>query len=229
MQPIVAYLNDQIFHDNKEEAYKLRRRATQFIFLDDILYNRDFSSGLLQCVGGKEATYILREINEWVRGNHFEGLVLAQKILRQGYYWPTLKKDAIRFAKKCQVLTLFPIQRQPFQELTVVSSPWPFAKQGMNLIGPLTKKKGSASFIIIVIDYFTKWVQAEPLAKITEANASNFLQKKIICRFGIPHSIVSDNGRQSENKKVKTYAMRWESKSTFPHHIIPPLMDRSRL
>ncbi|XP_022886895.1 uncharacterized protein LOC111402791 [Olea europaea var. sylvestris] len=69
---------------NKDEAYKLRRRLAHFLFIDDVLYKRSFSSPLLRCVGGDEATYILRKIHEGVCGNHSGGLALAQKVLRQG-------------------------------------------------------------------------------------------------------------------------------------------------
>ncbi|XP_022881077.1 uncharacterized protein LOC111398398 [Olea europaea var. sylvestris] len=98
MQPIVAYLKDQVLSTNKHEAYKLRRRLAYFLFIDDVLYKKSFSSPLLGCVGREDATYILREVHESVCGNHFGGLSLAQKILWQGYYWPTLKRDALEFA-----------------------------------------------------------------------------------------------------------------------------------
>ncbi|XP_022897512.1 uncharacterized protein LOC111411189 [Olea europaea var. sylvestris] len=158
---------------------------------------RSFSSPLQRCVGREEATYILRKIHEGVCGNHSGGVSLAQKILRQGYYWPTLKRDALEFVQKCDKCQRFsPVQRQPSQDLITVSSPWPLSKWGVDLIGPLPKGRGGASFAFVSIDYFTKWVKAEPLAKITEANISKFLWKNIICRFRILHSIVSDNGRQ---------------------------------
>ena len=55
---------------------------------------------------------------------------------------------------------------------------------------------------IVAIDYFTKWVEAEPLAKITEANMTSFIWKNIVCRFGIPASIVTDNGKQFDNARL---------------------------
>lgn len=73
----------------------------------------------------------------------------------------------------------------------------------MDLIGPLPRGRGNTNFDIVAIDYFTKWVEAEPLANITEANTFKLLWKNIICRFGIPHPIVSDNGKQFFNKKVR--------------------------
>ncbi|XP_022889049.1 uncharacterized protein LOC111404482 [Olea europaea var. sylvestris] len=86
---------------DKLEAYKLRRRSAHFLFIDNVLYKRSFSSPLLRCVGGEEANYTLREVHEGVYGNHSGGLSLVQKILRQGYYWPILKRDTLEFVRKC--------------------------------------------------------------------------------------------------------------------------------
>ncbi|XP_022883217.1 uncharacterized protein LOC111399949 [Olea europaea var. sylvestris] len=83
------------------EAYKLRRRSTHFLFVDDVLYKRSFSSPLLRCMEGDKAAYILREVHEGVCGNHSRRIALTQKVLKQGYYWPTLKKDALKFVCKC--------------------------------------------------------------------------------------------------------------------------------
>ncbi|XP_022856949.1 uncharacterized protein LOC111378016 [Olea europaea var. sylvestris] len=182
-----------------------KEEVIHFLFIDDVLYKRSFSFPLLRCMGGEEATYILREVHEEVCGNHSRGLSLAQKILRQGYYWPTMKKDTLQFVRKCDKYQRFsPIQRQPSQDLTTVFSPWPFLKWGMDLIGPLPKGRRGTSFAIVANDYFTKWVEVEPLTKITKANTSKFLWKNIICQLGIPHSIISNNDKQFDNKKVKT-------------------------
>lgn len=102
----------------------------------------------------------------------------------------------------------------------MVSSPWPFAKWGVDFIGPLPKGRANAYFAIVAIDYFTKWVEAEPLAKITEANTSKFLWKNVISRFGIPHSLVSDNGKQFDNRKVRDLCDELGIRKHFssPHH-----------
>lgn len=73
----------------------------------------------------------------------------------------------------------------------------------MDLISPLSKDRGSANFVIVAIDHLTKWLETEPLAKIIDANTSKFLWMNIIYRFGISHSIISDNGKQFDNKKVR--------------------------
>ena len=63
--------------------------------------------------------------------------------------------------------------------------------------------RAQAKLTIVAIDYFTKWVEAEPLSTIIEAKCTSFVWKNIICRFGVPHSIVIDNGKQFDNPALK--------------------------
>ena len=55
--------------------------------------------------------------------------------------------------------------------------------------------------MIDAIDYFIKWVEAEPVMMITEAKITSFVWKNIICRFGVPRVIISDNRKQFNNPK----------------------------
>ena len=66
-------------------------------------------------------------------------------------------------------------------------------------MSPLPQGKGQVKFLLFAIDYFTKWVETEALATITEAKIQSFVWKNIICRFGIPRTIISDNGRQFDS------------------------------
>ena len=72
-------------------------------------------------------------------------------------------------------------------------------------MGPLPIGKGQCKFIIVVVDYFTKWAEAEPLATITEQKIRNFVWRAIICRFGIPRALVSNNGKQFDNTKFRDF------------------------
>ncbi|XP_022872295.1 uncharacterized protein LOC111391326 [Olea europaea var. sylvestris] len=80
MQPIITYLKDHSLPASRSEARKLRRRAAHFVLQEDVLYKRGFASPLLQCVGGEETMYILREIHEKICGNHSGGTALAHKV-----------------------------------------------------------------------------------------------------------------------------------------------------
>ena len=61
-------------------------------------------------------------------------------------------------------------------------------------MGPFPLGIRQMKFFVVDIDYFTKWVEVEPLANITQQNVKNFVWKNIMCRFGMPRVLVSDNG-----------------------------------
>ncbi|CAL8174756.1 unnamed protein product [Prunus armeniaca] len=141
--------------------------SSRYLIINNKLYKRGFSLPYLRCLTPDEANYALREIHEGVCGNHSSTRSLTHKALRQGYYWLTLQADAKTIAQtclKCQEYAVVP--HQPPENLTSISSPWPFAQWGIDLIGPMPKGKGQTKFAIAVVDYFTKWAEAEPLATI---------------------------------------------------------------
>ena len=90
MTPIISFLQDGHLPQDVEEARKIRRRATRFKILNDILYKRGFSMPYLKCVDEEEAKYILEEIYEGVCGDHADPRLLVSKIIRTGYFWPTM-------------------------------------------------------------------------------------------------------------------------------------------
>ena len=107
-----------------------------------------------------------------------------------------MQVDAVELVKKCDKCQRFGnVQRLPTKRLTTITSPWPFAQWGIDIIGPLPLGKGQVKFLLVAIDYFIKWVNAEALATITKAKIRSFMWKNIICRFGILMTIISNNGR----------------------------------
>ena len=88
-------------------------------------------------------------------------------------------------------------------------------------MGPFPLGKKQLRFSIVAIDYFTKWVEAEPVTTITEARITSFLWKNIICRFGVPRVIISDNGRQFDNPKFRKFCQDLGVKNHYssPRHL----------
>ena len=76
---------------------------------------------------------------------------------------------------------------------------------GIDIVGLLPLGKGQVKFLLVAIDYFTKWVEAEALATIIEERIQSFVWKNIICRFGIPMTIISDNGLQFDNQGFRDF------------------------
>ena len=107
-----------------KEASKLRARLVRFTIHQGTLYKRGFSAPILKCVGKEDANYILRELHEGVCGNHIGARTLAGKTLRQGYYWPTMLKDATELVRKCKACQEHArISHLPSEPLTSVTSP----------------------------------------------------------------------------------------------------------
>ena len=72
-------------------------------------------------------------------------------------------------------------------------------------MGPFLTTIRQLKFLVVGIDYFTKWVEAEALATITEKNIQSFVWKNIICRYGIPRVLVFDNEKQFDNNAFRDF------------------------
>ncbi|KAK3000332.1 hypothetical protein RJ639_022447 [Escallonia herrerae] len=150
--------------------------------------------------------YALREVHEGICGQHLGGRALAHKVLRQGYYWPTMHRDALDYTKKCDACQRFSsIPRQSPSPLSSLSSPIPFTMWGMDIMGPFPPVTAQRQFVIVAVDYFTKWVEAEALATISEKKCEDFFWRAVVCRFGIPRVLVTDNGKQFDNPTFRTF------------------------
>ena len=85
--------------------------------------------------------------------------MLAKKILRIGYYWNMMETDCVEFVKSYH--THANLNHVPPSELYSMTSPWPFLIWGIDVIGRITPKASNGhKYVLVAIDYFTKWVKA---------------------------------------------------------------------
>ena len=209
MDPIWDYLIEELLPNDPKEASKHRTRSVRFIVHRVSLYKRGFFTPILKCIARKDADYVLREVHEGVCGNHIGARALSGKALRQGYHWPTMLRDVTNLVRKCKIFQEHAkVSHLPSEPLTSVISPWPFQQWGLDILGPLPIGKSQCKFIIVAVDYFTKWAEAQPLATIIEQKIHNFVWRSIICRFGIPRALVSDNGKQFDNLKFRDFCAK---------------------
>ncbi|XP_059301918.1 uncharacterized protein LOC132053837 [Lycium ferocissimum] len=128
--------------------------------------------------------------------NHFflNGEILYRRTPDLGLLRCVDAKEAVKLIKKYMAIH-GDLIRVPPNELNVASSPWPFAAWGMDVIGPLEPAASNGHrFILVAIDYFTKWVEASSYKSVTKKVVVDFVRNNIICRFGVPESIITDNG-----------------------------------
>ncbi|GAU50120.1 hypothetical protein TSUD_192410 [Trifolium subterraneum] len=206
MSPVYNFLKSNTLPVDAKEATKIRKRACSYVLLDDKLYRRGFSIPLLKCVEEARVEFILQEIHEGINGQHIGGRSLARKALRAGYYWPTMQNDAKDHVLKCDKCQRHgDMHLAPANELRTLISPWPFAWWEMDILGPFPTAARQVKYLIVAVDYFTKWIEAEPLAKISASNILRFFKRDVLARFGIPRVVVTDNGTQFTNKKFQEF------------------------
>ena len=85
-------------------------------------------------------------------------------------------------------------------------------------MGPFPMAMRQFKFLVVGIDYFTKWVEAEPLATIIKKIVRNFVWKSIIFHYGIPRVLVSDNGKQFDNDSFRDFCQQLGIKN---HYSLP--------
>jgi hypothetical protein len=127
---------------------------------------------------------------------------VASKVFRQGVYWPTVLKVCAEQIKKCESCQRHGrSQTAPHYDLQPITPIWPFA------------------FAIVAVEYFSRWVEAEPLGAITSAAVQKFVWKNIICRFGVPKEFITDNGKQFDSEKFREMCDSYFEISNNNHHV----------
>jgi len=183
---------------------KLRRLVAGFFMSGSILYKRNHDMVLLCCVNANEAESMLGEVHEGSFGMHANGHTMARKILRTGYYWLTMESDCCLHVRKCHKCQTFAgnVNTLPLP-LNVLAAPWSFSMWGIDVIGAIEPKAVNGHrFIIVAIDYFTKWVEVASYASVTRSVVVWFIKREIICRYGLPRKIITNNGTNLNNKMM---------------------------
>ncbi|KAJ9536285.1 hypothetical protein OSB04_un000531 [Centaurea solstitialis] len=201
------YLKHDLLPEDRMEARKTRSKASRYTILEDQLYRRSTTGLLLRCVTNKtQINQILQELHDGECGNHAGGRSLANRISRQGYYWPTLREDAIRYVQRCDACQKHSgMVRQPSEPLHSVLVSWPFMRWGMDIVGKLPPAPGQKVYLLVLTDYFSKWIEADAFSQVRDKEVISFIQKNIIYRFGVPAEIMCDNGSQFISDRTRTF------------------------
>ena len=163
--------------------------------MDGQLYKWSLGGLYLKCLTPEQGQYVLAELHEGIFENHPGWRTLAHRAHTQGYYWPTMKSDAADYVRKCDPFQrMSSILKSPAQDLISISSSWPFIQWGIDIVGPFPTAPALKKLLLVATDDFSKWIEVDAFASIKDRDVTRFIWKKIVCRFGILISIVSDNG-----------------------------------
>lgn len=183
--------------DDQKQQRSITFKAKNYCLEGGQLYRRSLTEPLLKCVGKEEAEIAMLEVHSGICGEHLAGKNLALKLMRYGIFWPTMRKYCEEYTKKCKPCQLYnTMNHKSSTSFSSVTSPSPFFIWGIDLVSPLPKGPGQKKFIIVAICYYTKWVEAKPLARIREIEVIEFFMGFFIFRFDVPWIVVTDNGLQ---------------------------------
>lgn len=189
MTNIVYYLTKGDLPEDTLKAKVLRTKATRYVMIYGDLYRRGFSTPLLKCLTRDQAEYVIKQLHEEIYRMHSGSRTMATQVLRARYYWSTLRTNYAKYVKRCvQCQKHGNLIHQLANKLHILASPWPFAMWGMNLLGPFPPAKGQCKYWLVVIDYFIKCLEGEPLTTISANNVQKKLWSNVVTRFDIPHS-----------------------------------------
>ncbi|GKV50531.1 hypothetical protein SLEP1_g57234 [Rubroshorea leprosula] len=181
-----------------------------------------------------EYCQIMSDVHNGICGARQAGIKMRWLIRRHGFFWPSILKDCISYAKGCKACQIHgPLQRVPASELHPIVKPWPFRGWAIDLIGKVYPPSTRGhSFIIVATNYFTKWVEAKPMNKVDKTDIIKFLKEEIIHRFGLPETVTSDQGTVFVGAQVEAFAKEMGFRSatkvtpfslTFGHDAVLPM------
>ena len=200
----MKFLELRVYVDgaNKGERRLIRMMAMKYILCGEWLYKRSYDGIHLRYLKKAEVERVMEEVHHGNCGPHMNGRMLAKKILRMGYYWNTMETDCVDFIKSYHIYqTHANLNHVPPSELYSMTFPWPFLVWGIDVIGRKALKASNRhKYILVTIDYFTKWVEAASYSVLKANHVAWFVENNIICRYWVPQEIIANNGSHFERE-----------------------------
>jgi hypothetical protein len=193
-RPIMDFMVNGQVPAEEAEARRIQRRSKAYTIINNEMYKRSATGVPQRCVESSEGQEMLQEIHQGECGHHASSIALVSKAFWHGFYWPTALQEAEDLVRKCNGCQRYAHQiHQPTSALKTIPLTWPFAVWGLDMVGAFRPSRGKMMHILVMVDKFTKWIEVKPIIKCDGHTAVKFL-KDIIMRYGVPHSIITDNG-----------------------------------
>ncbi|RVW98937.1 Transposon Ty3-I Gag-Pol polyprotein [Vitis vinifera] len=173
-----------------------------------------------KCVPEQEQSGILSHCHDSACGGHFASQKTAMKVIQSGFWWPSLFKDAHSMCKGCdRCQRLGKLTRRNMMPLNPILIVDVFDVWGIDFMGPFPMSFGH-SYILVGVDYVSKWVEAIPCRSNDHKVVLKFLKDNIFARFGVPKAIISDGGTHFCNKPFETLLAKYgvKHKVATPYH-----------
>jgi ribonuclease HI len=214
--PITLFLQGYYHPGDVNEAKRLKHPSRDFTLIEGQLYKKGISQPMLKCVTETKGLEILREVHSGTCGSHSGPRALAAKVIRQGFCWPAIICAANRVTRSCEACQKFsPRSGNPSQFTKLIAHTWPLQCWGIDIVGPLPTAQGNLKFTFVAVEYFTKWIEARAVSRITSKTAQKFFWQNIICRFRVPSELIVDNGKQFDSQDFRDFCFSIGTKLAF--------------
>jgi hypothetical protein len=212
----MAYLHHYCKPDSTVEQTRLQQRAHSYQIVNNELYKISISCPLLLCVSKAEGREILLKVHVGVCGGHIRARALATKTLHQGFYWPAMIDDAAKLVSTSEACQKFSRKmKAPAQPVQLIAPSWPLFKWGIDIVKKLTPAQGNYTFAVVVVEYFTKWIEVKPLTNVSSASIKKLFWQNIICWYDVPRHIIVDNTKYFGNATFKEFCHQIGTKVAF--------------
>ena len=179
----------------KDDRQRIWYQSQPYYITSDSLYCVSVDSVLHRCLMVEEAERVLNDCHSRACGGHMFGYTTTQKILHAGYFWPSIFKDCILVVRKCHECQIYQCKMHaPPAHLHPIITVGPFDKWGINYMKFKPHSVKGHGYIIMVVDYFTKWAEVIPTYSTDCKTVTQFLFNRVISRFDIPQAIITDHG-----------------------------------
>jgi transposase InsO family protein len=154
------------------------------------------------------------EVGEGICGMHQSTPKMKWLLHRAGFCWLTMMADCFRYYKGCEECQKFrSIQLVHAAMLHPIIKPWTFCGWGLDFIGQIHSPSSKGHrFVLVAMDYFTKWIEAIPLKNMTHKKVIEFITEHIIHGFDIPQTVTIDQGMSFVSKEVREFAELYKIK-----------------
>lgn len=228
-QEIIQYLETRELPADQKRANTIAIEANnQYVLSHGILYHLhtprskkgkdvDFDKFILQLAvpKSKRKDILLAYHDCQAGGGHF-GHKKTYYSIRDKYFWPQMYDDIEKYVKTCDTCQRTKIVRNKAPPpLTPLPIGEPFSRVHIDILGPLPKTKQGYQYILLIVDSFSKWTEAFPLATQEAKDIAEILYNEIFTRYGAPRTIVSDRGKNFMSKLVNALCEMFEVKR---HH-----------
>jgi ribonuclease HI len=213
---IISFLQGNCLSDDEAYNKRMEARTRLYVIIEGELYKHGVCSPLLKCLSRAEGIELMKEIHAGLCGSHIGSRPLLGNVFRQGFYWPKAASDATDLVQKCEnCQKCARDQKQPSSLTQLIQPTWPLQRWGLDLLGPLPPAQGNLKYVVVAVEYFSKWIEAKPLATKTSVTVQKFFWQNIVCRFGVPKAITMDNGTQFDAETFKDFCDQISTKIHF--------------